>query len=196
MMGKKVVVIAAGVTEREALPHLTRHLIQSGFSIIDVRIPPRNRPLIPRQARDLIVATWWDLSRRNAAPDKFVVLVDADGKSPDTKIAAFQDACAQLHEIQVPRLVAVAQWHLEAWFFADAYSLRDYLGRDLGAVDAANPDGIVNPKLHLKHLLGHIYTSQVAGEIARRLSPEIIRGRSPSFAAFEASVRNGNSQKS
>jgi hypothetical protein len=117
-MGKKVVVIAAGLTEREALPHLTKHLIESGVSIIDVRIPPRNRPLIPRQARDLITATWWDLFRRGAAPDKFVVLIDADGKSPDAKVTAFQDVCDQLREIPAPRLVTAAQWHLEAWFFA------------------------------------------------------------------------------
>lgn len=190
-MGSKVVVIASGLTEREALPHLTKHLSDAGVSVVDVRIPPRNRPLTPPLVRDLIKAVWWETYTRGDPPDKFVVLIDADGKPPDVLMAPFQEACAQLHDISARCLVAAVQWHLEAWFFAHAESLRSFLGKSLGAVDPSAPDAIINPKLHLKHLLDRPYTSRTAGEIARRLTPEVIRSRSPSFAEFEASLKNG-----
>ncbi len=190
-MSKKVVVIASGLTEREALPHLTRHLAAIGVSVVDVRIPPRNRPLIPRLVQDLIKAIWWDMHLRGNAPDKFVVLIDADGKLPAAIIPSFQEACAELHNISATCLVATAQWHLEAWFFAHAESLREFLGKSSGSVDTSAPDEIVNPKLHLKHLLGRPYTALTAGAIASGLNPEVIRTRSPSFAEFEASLKNG-----
>jgi hypothetical protein len=147
-VGSKVVVIASGLTEREALPHLTRHLSDAGVSVVDVRIPPRNRPLIPRLVQDLIKAVWWETYTRGDPPDKFVVLIDADGKPPEALMSPFREACDQLQDITARRLVAAVQWHLEAWFFAHAESLRSFLGKSLGAVDPSAPDAIINPKLH------------------------------------------------
>ncbi len=88
-------------------------------------------------------------------------------------------------------LYAYAQWHLEAWYFADATNLREYLHRDLGSVDASKPDEIENPKLHLTNLLPQFYTSRVSEEIAEVLKPQTIEGRSPSFKRFVEVVKNG-----
>lgn len=89
-------------------------------------------------------------------------------------------------------LYAYAQWHLEAWYFADATNLRECLHRDLGSVDASKPDEIKNPKRHLMNLLlPHFYTSRVSEEIAGTLKPQTIEGRSPSFKRFVEAVKNG-----
>jgi len=88
-----------------------------------------------------------------------------------------------------------AQWHLEAWYFADAENLRrDLGGRSLGHVDTSRPDEITRPKEHLKNLLRRdqiVYTARLSAEIAEQLDPHRIEGRSPSFRAFGLAVRNG-----
>jgi hypothetical protein len=188
-MQKRVVVIASGLTEFASLPHLMREFPEADYEF-HVRIPPRNQPLVPNRVADLVRAFWWDLSGRGQRPDKFVILIDADGHPIEERLKPFIEACSGLTEIGVPRLVTPAQWHLEAWFFAHAEALRGYLGRDLGSVDTSAPDSIRNPKLHLKHLLG-VYTYRRAGEIASLLSPSVIRTRSRSFSEFENAVRNG-----
>ena len=88
---------------------------------------------------------------------------------------------------------AYAQWHLEAWYFADAANLRRYLGgRNLGSVDTSQPDNIQNPKLHLKNLLSdETYTSRVSEEIATGLDAKTIAQRSLSFRGFLEAVKNG-----
>lgn len=96
------------------------------------------------------------------------------------------------HEDRVQLQFACAQWHLEAWYFADNQGLRGYLERDLGSVDASKPDEIQNPKQHLKQLLRErAYTAVVSQEIARRLDPQTIDQRNPSFHGFVEAVRNG-----
>lgn len=95
---------------------------------------------------------------------------------------------------EISRIVryAYAQWHLEAWYFADPTSLQDYLDRDLGKINASKPDEIENPKLHLKHLLRpRVYTATVSENIAKELTPQTIEGCSPSFKGFVEAVRNG-----
>ena len=87
---------------------------------------------------------------------------------------------------------AYAQWNLEAWYFADAANLRDWLGRALGQVDTSKPEEIRNPKLHLKNLLGdRVYTARVSEEIASRLDAPTIAQRSPGFKGFLDAVMNG-----
>ena len=90
----------------------------------------------------------------------------------------------------------VAQWHLEAWYFADVTGLRAYLGRDPGNVDTSRPDEIQNPKLHLKNLLeDRIYTTVISEEISKTLMPQTIAGRSPSFHDFVGAIRNGDAPR-
>jgi hypothetical protein len=190
-VGKKVVVIAAGLTERRAIPHLTRHLIGDQISVSEVRIPASNGALTPERARQIIKAAWYESLGSPLQPEKFVVLIDADGRQSLDQVQRFEETCCHLGEIKVPCLIVVAQWHLEAWFFAHAEALREFLGRDTGNIDTSTPDSIINPKLHLKHILAEPYTAGVAEEIAKRLSPDIIRQRSPSFASFETALRNG-----
>ena len=38
-MGKKVVVIASGETEKRSLPHLLDHLKEEDIELIDIRVP-------------------------------------------------------------------------------------------------------------------------------------------------------------
>ena len=144
-------------------------------------------------AENLIKAAWY--SSLDSPPTKFVVLVDADGKSRDEVIRPFRD---QLQgrlgsNIDAAVLFAYAQQHLEAWFFGDADNLRGWLGgRALGRVDTSKPDEIQNPKLHLKTLLGsRVYTAPVAAEIAGTLDAQVIAQRSPSFEGFVEAVING-----
>ena len=99
-------------------------------------------------------------------------------------------------EIRSRLQYAYAQWHLEAWYFADTENLQTYLQRDLGNVDTSKPDEIQNPKLHLKHLLPRTYTARVSEEIARTLNPRTIAGRSPSFKGFVDAVLNGTARGS
>ena len=129
-----------------------------------------------------------------------VVLIDVDGKDPDQELHPFKtDLPGRLsngppHSIQF----AYAQWHLEAWYFADAEGLRDYLsGQAPGHVDTSRPDDIQNPKNHLRNLLGNrLYTSLVSEEIAKSLNPQVIAQRSPSFRGFLEAVRNGSANPS
>ena len=87
---------------------------------------------------------------------------------------------------------AYAQQHLEAWYFADAVNLRAYLGDAPGNVDTSKPDEIKNPKNHLKNVLGdRVYTARISEEIASKLDPQVIAGRSPSFRGFLEAVTNG-----
>ena len=142
-------------------------------------------------AEKIIKSVWYeDIEHR---PDKIVVLVDVDGKQPGDVVEPLKDGLSKRlrREINTRVLYAFAQWHLEAWYFADQTNLRDYLHRDLGSVDASKPDEIENPKLHLKNLLPQFYTSRVSGEIAGKLNPQTIQGRSPSFKGFVEAVKNG-----
>ena len=100
-------------------------------------------------------------------------------------MAAFQGIDAHV-------LCTYAQQHPEAWYFADPQNLKAFPGRNLGAVDFSKPDEMQNPKLHFKHLLGdRVYTARVSERIARRLDPEAIIQRSPSFSAFLEAIGNG-----
>lgn len=194
-MARKVVVIVSGETDRLAIPHLCRHLLREA-ELFEVRKPPGNAALTPEQATKLVKAAWYEMNGRGNAPDKFVVLVDADANMQTPAIAAkpFEEMLANLVDIPAPRFVAVAVRHLEAWFFAHAEQLREFLKRDPGNVDTARPDEMQNPKLHLMNLLSsrsRVYTARVAEQIAELLDPDTIECRSPSFASFIGKVRNG-----
>ena len=192
-MARNVIILASGETERRALPHLLAHLRNWGVSVEEVRIPPRNGALSVRMAARLINAAWHE-RLGVCSPDKFVVLLDVDGKLPDDVLEPFGELPERLNgKIEAAVRCAYAQWHLEAWYFADAANLRGYLGRTLGKVDVSKPDEIGNPKLHLKHLLGNqVYTARVSGEIASRLDAPAIAERSPSFKGFVDAVMNGS----
>lgn len=192
-MSKRVVIIASGETERRSLPHLLAHLRTEGVSVVEVRRPDRNKQLNVEMAERLVKAAWF-APPDNAPPDKFVVLVDADGRNPNDVLQPFRDHLPARVQPNVAAALqfVCAQWHLEAWYFADARSLRDYLGRAPGHVDTSKPDDIQNPKLHLKNLLGErAYTAVVSEEIAKCVDAETVAQRSSSFAGFLEAVRNG-----
>lgn len=194
-MAKHVIIIASGETERRALPYLTRHLQDCAVSVGEVRIPPRNRGLDPQMAENLIKAAWYE--NLDAPPDKFVLLIDLDGADPEASLEPIRSRLSELRDrISADVLCAYAQEHLEAWYFAHAEKLREYLGRALGQVDTSRPDEIQNPKLHLKHLLGErIYTARVSEEIAKTLDAGTIAGRSLSFKKFVDAIANGSTPK-
>ncbi len=191
-MSKNVIVIASGETERRSLPRLLAHLKTEDVIVNDVRIPPRkNNALNVEMAEKLIRSAWFGNS---SPPTKFVVLLDADGKVVDDVLRPFRDELPKRIGGKIPAALqfAVAQWHLESWYFADAKALKGYLGRALGNVDTSKPDEIQNPKLHLKQLLGdRMYTAVVSEEIASGLDAQVIAGCSPSFQSFLDAVKNG-----
>lgn len=191
---KRVVVIASGETERQAVPHLAQHLRVRSITVDEARIPPRNRALDAPMAEKLIKAAWYE--NLDAPPDKFVLLIDLDGADPEASLEPFRSRLSELKAgIRADVICAYAQEHLEAWYFANAEKLREYLGRALGEVDTSKPDEIRNPKLHLKHLLGErVYTARVSEEIAKALDAGRIAGRSPSFKNFVEAVENGSIQ--
>lgn len=194
-MPKRVVVIASGITERRALPHLVSALKDVDIPAEDVRFPPRHHQMTPEEVVKVIYTVWWE--RSDAPPDKIVVLVDTDRKTPDEAMADLKEMLPKRLRPEMHRVIqyAYAQRHLEAWFFADADALRNVLGISLGSADYSRPDEMDNPKLHLRQLLGddRHYTSRVSGEIAAKLDPVVIERRSPSFRGFLAAVRNGGS---
>lgn len=189
-MSKSVIVLASGRTEQRALPHLLGHLLDAGISV-EVRIPPRHRQIV----RDIVIKIAESCSWDSPGLDKLVVLVDVDGKNPDTVINSLRGQIGSaLDRFDFDVCFGYAQWHLEAWFFGDGSGLRAFLGRDLGRVDASRPDTISNPKQHLKQLLGErLYTSEVAEGISRGLDAAKIEEKSASFSGFLAAVRNGAS---
>ncbi len=192
-MTKDVVVIASGETERRALPHLLAHLRGGDIAVVEVRIPPGTKALNVDMAGRLIKASWFE--RIIDPPDKFVLLVDTDGRTPDEVLRPFRDQLPQRlgPNIQTQIQFACAQWHLEAWYFADVMGLRTYLERAPGSVDTSKPDEIINPKGHLKNLLGNrVYTAVISEEIAKKLNPQTIAQRSASFHGFLEAVRNGH----
>ena len=191
-MSKHVIVIASGETERRALPYLVRHLSERGVLAEDVRIPPRNMALDVEMAESLIKAAWYE--NLDAPPDKFVVLVDVDRRDPTEVLEPMRTRLpARVRDVGAGVLYAYAQAHLEAWYFADADNLRNYLGRAPGDVDASKPDEIENPKLQLRHLLGErVYTARVSAEIASTVDAAAIVQRSPSFRTFVDAVMNGS----
>ena len=191
-MPKHVIVVASGETERRSLPHLVAHLLAEDIFVAEIRVPPRSRALNVEMAEKLVKAAWYE--NVIDPPDKFVVLVDLDGKAPDEVLRPLQEQLPVRlgPKIQATIQYAYAQWHLEAWYFADVAGLRTYLGRDLGHVDTSQPDDILNPKLHLNQLLGErAYTAVISEEIAKSLNAKTIVQRSPSFHGFLDAVRNG-----
>ena len=193
-MAKRVIILASGETERRALPHLLAHLRDRGVSVEEVRIPPRNGALSIKMAVRLINAAWYRRLGVDPSPDKFVVLLDVDGKPPEKVLRPFGALSERLGgKIEVAIRCAYAQWHLEAWYFADSADLQGYLDdRALGNVDTTKPDQIQNPKLHLKQLLGdRVYTARVSEEIASVLDAPTIAEGSPSFKGFLDAVMNG-----
>ena len=190
-MTKRVLVIASGNTERLALPHLTAHL-QNHDIMVDVRIPPKNRPVTAKEAYNIIQSERYV----PPAPDKYVVLSDIDGKPVEAVLQPIRSGLSQRlgEHFETAILYAYARWHLEAWYFADAQGLRGFFSdRSLGSADTSKPDDIGNPKEHLRHLLGaRNYTARISEEIARILDARTIAQRSPSFAGFLSAVRNGN----
>ena len=191
-MTKHVVVIASGQTERRALPHLLARLRRHNIEV-SVRIPPRNRALGVLVAYKLIQSSLYDVG--GLSPDKYVILVDLDGKEPSEVLHPMRQGLRSRLGGQFKPSIqyAYAQWHLEAWYFADAQNLRAYFeGKALGHVDTSQPDDIQNPKLHLKNLLGDVtYTSRTAEEIATVLDAQTIAQHSPSFHGFLEAVKNG-----
>ena len=192
-MAKRVVVIASGETERRALPRLLSHLEDEGVSIVAILIPRRNRALDVRMAERLLKSAWYESTADRL--DKFVVLIDTDGKAPDDVLAPFREGLPERlgDDIGAEVLYAYSQWHLEAWYFGDAANLRRFVSGAVGSVDTSKPDEIQNPKLHLKNVLGdRVYTARVSEEIAGTLDAATIAQRSPSFAGFLEAVTNGS----
>ena len=189
---KRVLIIASGPTELHALPTLLEHLKSEGIEV-DIRIPPGHRQLRPSVLCPIIYSAQYD--SEYGAPDKCVILIDTDGKSPEEAINPIQQGLQRTQVLQTVQNVkfAYAQWHLEAWYFADAANLRIYLRRGMGNVNSSEPDQIQNPKHHLQQLLGDLtYTAQVSAEIAASLDPGTIAQRSPSFRTFLEAIRNGD----
>ncbi len=195
-MGKRVILIASGETERRALPHLVQPLRDHGVIVDDVRIPPRNKVLNLTMAEKLIKSAWYE--NLHAPPAKFVMVMDLDGSKPDEILGPIRKRLSdRLGQVKAQVLYAYAQQHLEAWYFADAANLRKYLCRNLGRVDTSKPDKICNPKLHLKQLLEkRVYTARISEEIAKNLDTKTIAGRSPSFKNFVDAIMNGDSAES
>ena len=192
---KRVFVIASGLTEQRAVPHLVSHLEKAGVSLAGVRFPPRNQALNADRAARIIRFVWQ--AQPDNRPNKFVVVVDTDMTEPGNVVDPIEKGLrSRLSGIRAEVLCAYAQQHLEAWYFADSRNLQSLLGRSLGKVDASKPDEIQNPKLHLKHLLGdRFYTARVSEDIARNLNAETIAERSPSFRGFLQAFTNGSATK-
>ena len=160
---------------------------------MSISIPPRGRKLTVSITERLIKSLIYD----SHPLDKVVILLDLDGKDPDQELHRFRSQLPKRIRNQsgISIQYAYAQWHLEAWYFGDARSLRELLSRQaLGHVDTTQPDKIENPKLHLKNLLGdRRYTALVAAEIAGGLDAPTIAQRSPSFRGFLEAIKNGSS---
>ena len=186
-VSKRVVIIASGETERRSLPYLLAHLATEEVIVEDVRIPPRHRPINVDIAAKIIRSVSFERVD-DTRPHKFVVLLDTDASLPEVVVAPIRaDLPARLRDIDASIQFAYAQPYLEAWYFADAKGLRQYLRRDLGNVDPSRLDAIGNPKRHLKQLLGSgLYTAQISREIAASLDAIVVAERSPSFRGFVA----------
>lgn len=112
-----------------ALPELLRDLAAEGTQL-EVMHPDAGHWLKVENARKLIIASWYR-NRMGAHQDKYVVLLDADGKDPGAVLKPFVEELPPRVNGTIggtPVLPVCAVWHLEAWFFADGGRLRAYLG--------------------------------------------------------------------
>ena len=128
-MTKRVIVIASGSTEQVALRHLTAQLTADGIDV-EVRFPSRHRELRFATVSQLINAALYDSGE---APDKFVVLVDTDGKTPEAAIDPIKSELerSSFRELHQRIHYAYAQWHLEAWFFCRWREFKKLLWRPI-----------------------------------------------------------------
>lgn len=192
-MGKSVVVVASGETERRALPHLLSGIGKQGISLDEIRIPPGNRALSAKVCEKIIKAVWYEKMNTSSLPDKFVILLDSDREDPIKLVGDIRsELTGRISEVNASIQYAYACQHLEAWYFADANNLRKFLARGVGNIDVSKPDDIQNPKGHLKNILGkRIYTAQLSEEIAQALDSNSISNSSPSFRGLVAALVNG-----
>ena len=123
VMAKRVIVIASGSTEQVVLRHLTAQSTADGIDV-EVRFPSRHRRLRFETVSQLINAALYDSVK--GPPDKFVVPVDTDGKTPEEAMDPIKNGLerSSFRELRQRIHYAYAQWHLEAWFFADGVNLR------------------------------------------------------------------------
>ena len=63
-MGRQVVVIASGETERRSLPYLVAHLQAEDVFVAEVRIPPGNKMLCGHSVRKFTIQTMPQCSER------------------------------------------------------------------------------------------------------------------------------------
>ncbi len=117
------------------------HLQDQGVTVDEVRIPPGNGALNVSMAERIIKAAWHE-SVGSSAPDKFVILVDLDKKTANEVLAPLQEQLPGRipDDVRATIKYAYAEQTLEAWYFADATNLKDYLGHAPGHVDTSKPD--------------------------------------------------------
>ena len=89
-MAKKVIVVVSGESDRRSIPFLCRHFLEQA-EMFEVRKPPGNATLTPEQTVKLVKAGWYEMNGRGMPPDKFVILVDSDGKAPVVAAKPFED---------------------------------------------------------------------------------------------------------
>ena len=114
-MADHVVVIASGETERRSLPHLVAHLQKQGTAVDDVRIPPRNKALDVDVAEKIIRSIWYE--NLGEEPDKIVLLVDVDRRSPDQVVSHLREELGRRlpNEIEFARSSPSFEGLLEAF---------------------------------------------------------------------------------
>ena len=126
-MAKKIVVIVTGETDRRSIPRVCRDAFEQA-EWFEVRKPPGNAALTPEQAKKLIKAAWYEMCGRGRAPDKFVMLIDANNHEPLEAARPFEEMAAHLADVTAPKLVTAAVRHLEAWFLAIRRSFGSFWG--------------------------------------------------------------------
>lgn len=119
---------------------------------------------------------------------KVIILKDEDGAPPDVE----QRFTRMNFPFQSELVLATME--AESWFLADEEAIGDYLGVKVNPV--SNPESISKPKEYLSRIFRNekgrdYYESgrRDTFELARRMRPEVVENRCPSFRRLRQIIR-------
>lgn len=166
-MVKRIVPIAEGHGEVEALPALVRRVLAERLASPQVNVgkvirQPRTR-LVQPPDYDVLKRTIELAARRGGPGCGILVVVDADDDCPRELVTKLRNAAEEVRPDVATRAV-LANREFEAWLIAAATSLRTHRRVRDDAVPPADPEAIRDAKGHLQNAIlrpGETYSPSV-----------------------------------
>jgi Domain of unknown function (DUF4276) len=150
-----------------------------------------NARFVPRECRGPVLGKIpglvENLSHHRPRIEKILIVSDAHGRDPRELERKFTSRIVKKYSFPVIPIIIVEE--LEAWLIADSEALKRIIG--VGRT-FTNPERLPDPKSALEKLLarGTLYTSEMAGAIAREINLDRLEQQCPRFSLFKKAVRD------